>query len=129
MVKNTTGGKHHKKQKRKTETSDEVRNFPWADNVMTFFGKVTLLFGGNMLEVRVEERKEEYKCRIPGCFRKRVWIGKGDLVLVHHDNDTNVWEVVYVYKPVEANIIQQTEVWSDEENDIAFGTDLDIETI
>lgn len=115
MVKNTIGGKHHKKQKRFIDTPDDIRNFPWADNTVTFFGKVTTLYGGNMLEVMIDEKP--YKCRIPGSFRKKVWIGKGDLVLVHYDKDCEVREVSYVYKSVEANIIKSAGVWEDVQQD------------
>ena len=115
MVKNTTGGKHHKKHKNKNESVGDVRNFPWADNDMTFFGKVTTLFGGNMLEVMIDT--VAYKCRIPGSFRKKVWIGKGDLVLVHHDKDCDVREVIFVYKATEVNMIKAMGIWSDAEVD------------
>lgn len=134
MVKNTIGGKHHKKQKRHTDTPDEVRNFPWADNEITFFGKVTTLYGGNMLEVMIDEKP--YKCRIPGSFRKKVWIGKGDLVLVHYDRDCEVREVSYVYKSIEANLIKSAGVWEEAEQgdvgeDVVFqnDTELDISAI
>lgn len=115
MVKNAIGGKHHKKQKRQNETRDEIRNFPWADNLVTFFGKVMTLYGGNMLEVVIEEKS--YKCRIPGSFRKKVWIGKGDLVLVHYDKDCEVREVSYVYRSVEADVIKSSGVWDDVRQD------------
>jgi initiation factor 1A len=119
MVKNTIGGKHHKKQKRTNDTPDNIRDFPWADDENTFFGKVTTLFGGNMLEVTIKDIA--YKCRIPGSFRKKVWIGKGDMVLVHVDRVIDVWEVMYVYRLAEANIIKGTITFDVEKNE--DGTD------
>lgn len=135
MVKNTTGGKHHKKYKNKNETVGEVRNFPWPDNDMTFFGKVTTLFGGNMVEVTIE--KIAHKCRIPGTFRKKVWIGKGDLVLVHQDSTCDVSEIIFVYKASEVNMIKAMGVWEDVEEqaedngDVLFqnDTELDVNAI
>jgi initiation factor 1A len=111
MVKNTIGGKHHKRQKKANEPHDGIRDFPWADNEVTFFGKVITLFGGNMVEVKIGEGL--YKTRIPGSFRKRVWIGKGDMVLVHYDGGCNVYEITYVYRSQEVDIIRSTGVYED----------------
>lgn len=110
MVKNTTGGKHHKKQKR-GENDINTRNIPWADNVVTFCGKVTTLYGANMIEVTIDDTG--HKCRIPGSFRKRVWIGKGDIVLVHFDKDCGIYEVTFVYKASEVDMMRVMGIWTD----------------
>lgn len=131
MVKNTIGGKHHKKQKNKVAPEDAVRNFPWPDSEMTFLGRVTQMFGGNIIEVKIEN--VEFKCRIPGSFRKRVWIGKGDVVLVHRDTTCDVSEVIFVYKPEEIQVLKASGymVSGDDDDDVEFQTneEIDISTI
>ncbi len=44
-------------------------------------GVVEQLVGGDKLRVKCDDGNERI-CRIPGKFRKRVWINQGDLVLV-----------------------------------------------
>lgn len=111
MVKNTIGGKYHKRQKKNLDLQEGVRNFPWPDNEMTHFGLVTTMFGSNMVEVKIGENL--YKSRIPGSFRKKVWIGKGDLVMVHYDRDCNVYEITFVYKPAEVDLIKSMGLFND----------------
>ena len=44
-------------------------------------GVVEQMLGGDKLKVKCDDGNERI-CRIPGKFRKRVWINQGDLVLV-----------------------------------------------
>ena len=115
MVKNTIGGKYHKRQKKKTDLHEGVRDFPWPDNELTHFGIVTTMFGSNMVEVKIGE--SVYKTRIPGSFRKKVWIGKGDLVMVHYDKECNVSEITFVYKPQEVDLIKSMGMFDDAVDD------------
>lgn len=70
------------------------------DSVNTFYAHIDKLLGSNVLLVttipleRMEKGKkiaalhpEQIKCRIPGKFRKSVWVNEGDFIAISKESD------------------------------------------
>jgi len=69
--------KHRKKKN--TQHTEVVRVKLPRSNEM--FGVVTLMTGGSRLQVDCEDGKTRM-CRIPGKFRRHIWVRAGDYVIV-----------------------------------------------
>lgn len=78
MVKNKIGGKGHKKSKRITE--DTNKQIIYKEDQQEY-GKVTKLLGNCHCLVLSDDGVER-QCAIRGNMRKRIWIAKGDFVLI-----------------------------------------------
>lgn len=71
-------------------------------------GIVEQMLGGDKLKVKCDDGNERI-CRIPGKFRKRIWIKAGDLVLVgpwkvqaHERGD-----IIFRYTSTQANWLKR----------------------
>ena len=71
-------------------------------------GIVEQMVGGDKLKVKCDDGNERL-CRIPGKFRKRVWINPGDLVLLEPWKvQSNIRaDVVFRYTSTQANWLKR----------------------
>lgn len=71
-------------------------------------GVVEQMVGGDKMKVKCDDGNERI-CRIPGKFRKRVWINTGDLVLVEpwivQSNERA--DIVFKYTSTQANWLKR----------------------
>ena len=71
------------------------------------FAVVDLKVGGPHLKVICEDGKERL-ARIPGRFRRRMWIKVGDVVIVKlWEYEKNKCDVVHKYSPVEVEKLRE----------------------
>jgi len=83
MPKNKKGGRNFKKRKKAGFASNRIKQLILKDNTLEQdYGYVDELLGD--LRVRVIRQLDGTKlmCKIRGNMRKKIWINKGDLVLV-----------------------------------------------
>ena len=74
-------------------------------------GVVESLLGANKLQVRCQDDKIRI-CRIPGRLRKRVWIKKGDAVLVEpwSIQGDKSGDIIWKYNPTEASWLRRRRI-------------------
>ncbi len=71
------------------------------------FAVVDLKVGGPHLKVICEDGKERL-ARIPGRFRRRMWIRVGDIVIVKlWEYEKDKCDVIYKYSPVEVEKLRE----------------------
>lgn len=81
MVKNTFGGKGHKRGKNRP-TNNKIKEVPIAKkDEGEVYGQVIKCQGGTHILVKCSDGKDR-SCIIPGKFYNKVWIRKDDIVLV-----------------------------------------------
>lgn len=71
-------------------------------------GVVEAMLGASRMRVRCQDDKIR-TCRIPGRFRKRLWIKEGDVVLVKPweiQSDQN-GDIEWLYKHTQVNILRK----------------------
>ena len=76
MVKNTTGGNKHKKQKNSIQKI--ARPLTIVEDPNEGYGQVTTFLGGNMIMVRKLGTNTEFRCRLKKSLPK---IKKKDIIL------------------------------------------------
>jgi translation initiation factor 1A len=95
------GGKKHRRTKKHAEPEERRLQFAEKDQ---FYAQVKKLLGDRRMEV-VDAKGTSFSARVRGKFRKRVWINKGDWVLVYRpgfgDTGQQGCVIVHVYKPAE----------------------------
>jgi initiation factor 1A len=104
MVKNTTGGNRHKKQK--NNVLKVTRKITLIEDDNEFYGQIALFLGGNMVMVRKIGTSTEIRCRM----RKRLpRINKSDIVLcsTRDFGATEVGDVLLLYNADEINILKR----------------------
>lgn len=107
MVKNTTGGNRHKKQK--NNTLKEKRLLVLKDeNEGENYGQIINILGGSWVTVRKLGSEKEYRCRV----RHAKGIGKMsklDIVLFSlRDFETKpAGDIIVIYNPDEVNILKR----------------------
>ena len=104
MVKNTTGGSRHKKQK--NNVLKVTRKITLIEDENEFYGQISLFLGGNMVMVRKIGTSTEIRCRM----RKRLpKINKSDIVLcsIREFGATQVGDVLLLYNAEEINILKR----------------------
>ena len=71
-------------------------------------GVVEQMLGGDKLKVKCDDGNERI-CRIPGKFRKRIWINAGDLVLVEpwKVQSDKRGDIIFRYTSTQANWIKR----------------------
>src|SRR5437868_5464831 len=91
MTQNKKGGKGHKRAK-KVGTPNQTTALTYKDPIqLQEYARVIATLGECRLSVEIvgaqggspfHNKKEPVICKIPGSFRKRVFINKGDYILV-----------------------------------------------
>ncbi|ARF09693.1 translation initiation factor 1A / IF-1 [Indivirus ILV1] len=104
MVKNTQGGKHHKKgKKRRNENSDGKIVYAEQNQVYAF---VTKKVGGSRINVNCSDTKDRSGL-IPGKFFKRVWLNEGDILLCElNPNDDSQCYILHKYSHKDASTLK-----------------------
>jgi initiation factor 1A len=104
MVKNTTGGSKHKKQK--NNVLKVTRKITLIEDENEFYGQISLFLGGNMVMVKKIGTSTEIRCKM----RKRLpKISKSDIVLcsIREFGATQVGDVLLLYNAEEINILKR----------------------
>ena len=104
MVKNTTGGSKHKKQK--NNVLKVTRKITLIEDENEFYGQISLFLGGNMVMVKKIGTSTEIRCKM----RKRLpKINKSDIVLcsIREFGATQVGDVLLLYNAEEINILKR----------------------
>ena len=105
---NLTGGKHHKKGKKKRIISDinQQRKTEIA-NSNQVYAIVKKKFGGSRLQVECSDSKER-SAIIPGKFFKKIWINIGDILLcdLNMGSDETLCYISHKYTTKDANILK-----------------------
>lgn len=89
-----------KRRDRAQGHSDKVVKSIKVDNEIIFYGKVEKSLGSNNISVRlIQDTKKDLiiTCRIPGKYRKSLYINPGNYVLVevmHNENDDTFGEIL-----------------------------------
>tara|TARA_Y100000310_G_C20536462_1_gene741108 strand:- start:348 stop:704 length:357 start_codon:yes stop_codon:yes gene_type:complete len=73
-------------------------------------GRITQRLGGNRMEVNCTDGKSR-NCRVPGRYRRRLWLRPKDIVIIvpWEDNDDK-GDVIYKYRKNEANQLRKKKV-------------------
>lgn len=104
MVKNTKGGKHHKKQKKRREVADGGK-IVYADATQVY-ASVTKKVGGSRIWVSCSDTKDR-SALIPGKFFKKVWMNEGDILLCAlNPNDDTQCYIIHKYSYKDANLLK-----------------------
>jgi len=107
LTKMPIGGK--KKKKGKKNPNPIKRKLRYRDSAEKY-AQISSLYGDRRLEVNILNEGTR-KAHIPGRFRKRVWMNKGDWVLVQPRDcdfrEDSVVDVVYVYKADEVRRLER----------------------
>jgi translation initiation factor 1A len=108
MTRNTLGGKKFKSSKKVSTTEPVQRKLELKEKGQDY-GYVTKLLGNKRVMVLMNDGKEAL-CRIPGVFRKKVWVASGDIVLVsYRDYQDDKSDLVHKYLPNEVKKLVSTE--------------------
>lgn len=102
MTKNK-GGKNHKRSKNDTESDKRELVFKEAGQD---YALVQKMVGNGWLEVMCTDGKQR-AAHIRGAFRKKVWIGVGDVLLLGlRDYQDSKCDVILKYTPDEARLLK-----------------------
>jgi len=104
MVKNTTGGNKHKKQKNHSTKKERELTIKEDDN--EYYGQVTTFLGGNMVKIRKIGTTMEYRCKIRKSLPR---IFKNDVVLyaIREFGIDEIGDILLVYTPEEILILKR----------------------
>lgn len=102
------GGKKKKRGKKAAQSQDKRKlRFPEPNEN---YAQVKNLLGDRRVEVKVQG-KGIRKARIPGRFRKRIWINREDWVLVQSrdcdDRADSTCDITYMYKHEEIRKLER----------------------
>ena len=125
MVKNTTGGSKHKKQK--NSSTKVERPLVIKENNNEGYGQVMSFLGGSMVMVRKLGTKIEFRCRLRKSLPR---IYKKDYVLyaIREFETKDVGDVILVYTMDEVYTLKKEKHIDEEvEQDDIFGEDDDKE--
>lgn len=105
MVKNTKGGKHHKKGKKHRGEEKTDGKIIYAENNQVY-ACVTKKVGGSRLNINCSDTKDRSGL-IPGKFFKRVWMNVGDIILceLNPDDDTQCY-ILHKYSYKDASLLK-----------------------
>ena len=104
MVKNTTGGNKHKKQKNHSPSKERTLIIKEDDN--EDYGQVTTFLGGNMVKVRKIGTSLEFRCKLRKSLPR---IKKNDIVLyaIRDFSTNNIGDVILLYTSDEIMILKK----------------------
>jgi initiation factor 1A len=137
MVKNTTGGNKHKKQKNSSVKAE--RPLTIKEDANEGYGQVTSFLGGRMIMVRKLGTQIEFRCRLrkslPRVFKKDIVLyalrefeskDVGDIMLVYTSDEVNMLKrEKYIEEEVELDdIFENDNIEKEESSD-----DVNIEDI
>lgn len=98
-MKNKKGGKNQKKQKK---ASSSRRELVFRENEQ-YYARLIKPLGDGRFECECFELGETKIAHIRGTFRRRVWMGIGDIVLIsYRDFDDSKCDIIYKYTIDEA---------------------------
>lgn len=104
MVKNTKGGKHHKKGKKKREEKSDGKIIYAEQNQV--YASVTKKVGGSRINVSCSDTKDRSGL-IPGKFFKRVWMNEGDILLCElNPSDDSQCYILHKYSYKDASLLK-----------------------
>ena len=85
------------------ETSSRVR----MPRDRELIGIIVQRLGGNRMEVKATDGKVR-NCRVPGRYRRRLWLRPGDIVMiVPWEDDDNKGDVIYKYHSSQKNQLKK----------------------
>ena len=105
---NLTGGKHHKKgKKRKPNTTQNLDNRVESAGDTQVYALVKSKPGGSRLRVECSDGKER-SASIPGKFFKKLWMNVGDIILcdLNVGSDDSLCYVVHKYTNKDASVLK-----------------------
>jgi len=104
MVKNTTGGSKHKKQKNSSIKKERPLIIKQEDN--EGYGQITTFLGGSMVMVRKLGTQIEFRCRLRKSLSRAY---KKDIVLyaMREFESKDVGDVILIYTSDEVNILKK----------------------
>ena len=105
---NTTGGKHHKKGKKRPNGGNQSENgMVETAGANQIYACVKKKVGGTRISIDCSDQKERSGI-IPGKFYKKVWMNIGDIVLcdLNIGADDSVCYIVHKYTPKEAHTLK-----------------------
>jgi len=103
MVKNTGGGRNHKKAK--STGSMHKRELRFREDLEDY-ALVEKVLGDCRLECLCTDGSQRV-CHIRGKFRKRVWMSVGDIVLISlREFEDKKADVIHKYTPEEATMLR-----------------------
>lgn len=118
VKKNSKGGKKHRRGKKGDSEPIKV-NAPLKKDGQAY-AFVTKMLGNRRIMAKLTHQLDESQvnqserlCIIPGKFKRRVWINKGDIILVgtRDGYSDNKCDVMYKYTPAEAKqLVKQGEI-------------------
>ena len=129
MVKNTTGGNKHKKQKNSSVKAE--RPLTIKEDTNEGYGQVTSFLGGRMIMVRKLGTQIEFRCRLrkslPRVFKKDIVLyalrefeskDVGDIMLVYTSDEVNMLKrEKYIEEEVELDDIFENDNIEKEESE------------
>lgn len=71
-----------------------------------FIGIITQRFGGNRMEVKTTDGKLR-NCRVPGRYRRSLWLREGDFVIIVPWGDDKKGDIVYKYNSSSINYLKK----------------------
>jgi len=111
MVKNTTGGSKHKKQKNSIQKL--TRQLVLKEDENEGYGQITTFLGGNMVTVRKLGTQTEFRCRMRKSLPK---IKKKDVVLyaLREYESKDIGDILLVYTIDEVNTLKKNKYIEDD---------------
>jgi translation initiation factor 1A len=70
-------------------------------------GSIVQRLGGNRMDVRASDGKSR-NCRVPGRYKRRMWLRPGDVVLIEPwEDDDGKGDVIFKYTKNQANQLRK----------------------
>ena len=122
-------------KKKKKPVAPKQRSIEFAEGDTQQYAKITNMLGDRRVTVMLNDKTERLGL-IPGRFRKRVWMSRGDIVLVSvRDFQDDKVDIIHKYTLDEARSLcsygeipgffLDSEGGQDDQDDVQFGMDSD----
>jgi initiation factor 1A len=104
MVKNTSGGNKHKKQKNSSIKTERPLIIKQEDN--EGYGQVITFLGGSMVTIKKLGTQQQFRCRLRKSLPR---VFRGDIILfaIREFESKEVGDVILVYTSDEVNILKK----------------------